>query len=184
METLIVGLGHRSRQGKNTAADIIHEAYPRETRIYGFADALYALCRIQGMRGKDGRRLQETGEDFRTPGCAMVGEVLVWTHRNFWVEVLLDRIATERPAVALIADMRHVNEAIVCEARVKVERVHADGSPWLVTDRDPNHISETALADYRDWTHQLRNVDGDRAGFEAQVLAFYRELRADKGLAS
>jgi hypothetical protein len=32
------------------------------------------------------------------------------TDRNLWVQIL-DRIATERPAVALITDMRHTNEA-------------------------------------------------------------------------
>lgn len=176
MDTLIIGIGHRARQGKDTAARVIHEAFPRETKLYGFADALYALCRIQGMRGKDGRRLQDVGETFRTPGAIDVAGVEVRTHRNFWVEVLLDRIATDRPAVALITDMRHTTEAAICEVRIKVERVDAEGRPWLATDRDPHHVSETALADYKGWTHVLRNVDGDQIGFEEQAVDLGRRI--------
>ncbi len=41
-----IGFGHRARQGKDTAARAIHYAFPRDTHILGFADALKAYARV------------------------------------------------------------------------------------------------------------------------------------------
>lgn len=182
--TLIIGFGNKARQGKNAAAEAIHAAYPRETKIFGFADDLYAVCRAQGMQGKDARRLQETGERFRQDGHVEIAGVQVRTHRRFWIDRLLDRVAIERPPVALVIDVRHVEEAEACDVAIKVSRFHADGRQWLADDRDPHHISETALDEFTGWDYKLVNVDGLRAGFEARVLSVYRDLRVAHGIAS
>lgn len=171
---ICIGFGHKARQGKGRAATVIHHAYPAETCVMGFADALYAHCRVtHGMRQKDGRLLQAEGERLRQ----LHGE-------DFWVRVALDRLADDPPAVALFYDARHLSEMAVCHERVRVERWHPDGRRFIAGDRDPTHISETALDGYHGWTQTFRNVTGARDAFDAAVLTWYAEVRRRYGLAS
>lgn len=179
---IFIAFGNKARQGKGTAARVIHEAFPRETKVYGFSDAVYTLCRLRGMRGKDAPMLQQVGEAYRQPGTLIIDEQHVQTHPNFWVDLLLDRIAFDRPAVALIEDMRHANEAAVCHYRVRVTRTAINGKPWFAPDRDPAHISETALDDYAGWTHRLTNVENHQGKFASDVLDMYRAIRRTHGL--
>lgn len=141
----ILGLGHRARHGKDTVARAIVSYCAQRgvyAKQYGFADALKAHCRVAfGMREKDAPLLQMVGTDLYRR-----------TDPNIWVRVLLDTIAEQEPDVAIITDVRFPNEAEAIRAKggavVKVERRNEDGSLWVAGDRNPNHPSEIALANY------------------------------------
>ena len=142
---LIIGLGNKARHGKNYAAKCMlahaaaHGVYGKE---YGFADALKAYCRVAfGMRKKDAPLLQYVGTDiFRKKDP------------DVWVRVLLDTIEDQQPDLAIITDVRFPNEANAVRAAggklVHVSRLNEDGSHYVAPDRDPLHLSETALDAY------------------------------------
>jgi hypothetical protein len=140
-ETLIVGIGHKARQGKNLTGTIlldIFRAIGVEAREYSFASALYDFCRINhGMTVKDAPLLQRVGVEQREK------DVNTWVRTVFW------RIAEDKPSVAIITDVRFPNEADAVKANmgymVKVSRYHADGSRFVDPSRPADHISETAL---------------------------------------
>lgn len=146
---MIVGFGFRARQGKDTAAWAIHRAYPELTRVYSFAAALKAHCRIaHGMTAKDPGLLQRIGVEARA------------ANPRIWLDAVLWQIAEDDPPVALIADCRFENEAAACDLTVRVERYRPDGSPFVAPDRDASHASETGLVAWPSWSAWLKAPDG------------------------
>ncbi len=172
--TLVIGFGHRARQGKDSAARFIVEAYPRVDIVrFGFADALRALCRVQyAMTEKDAPLLQRVGVSMRGY------DPEVWVRALYWT------IRERKPDVALITDARFPNEAAMIKGlggfMVKVERRLRDGSPYRADDRDPYHESETALSDYPDFDDTIENPDGDLTAFRCATLDAFRYLSAGR----
>jgi hypothetical protein len=169
---LVLGLGHKARHGKDTAAQAMLEAAPADVLRIGFADALYDYCRVEhGMTTKDAPLLQRVGVQFRTERDPLT-----------WIKAVYYKILDKRPKVAIIPDVRFTNEADFVKAlggyTIKVERRKADGSLYLTTDRDPNHVSETQLDGYA-WDLTITCRDGDVAGLRQNAvvaLNFYRSL--------
>lgn len=158
---LVIGMGHRARQGKDTVAKALVAECARRglyAKQYAFADALKAYCRVAfGMRQKDARLLQIVGTDvFRA------------SQPDIWVRVLVDTMREQAPDVALITDMRFPNEADAVVNMggytMKVERVG-----FIATDRDPNHPSETALANYT-FDEYVAALEGDMLGLQTSAL--------------
>lgn len=168
--TLVIGVGHKSRHGKDQAARFIIDAYPDvDIQRFGFADALKAYCRVElGMTSKDGALLQKVGVARRN------------VDTDVWVRALYHTLAERRPEVAIITDMRFPNEvAMVHEMggyAVKVERRLSDGRLFRTQDRDPDHSSETALDGFDGFNAVIDNPDGDMCGFEIATLDTFREL--------
>lgn len=170
---LLIGLGHKARHGKDlTARAMVRHAAAQglHARIYGFADALKAHCRVTyGMRAKDPHLLQIVGTE-------------VGRHSNpdLWVRVLMDTIQEQSPDVAIITDMRFPNEAAAVESAggylVKVSRMNADKSPWVSTDRDPQHASEIALDGFEHWHAEIKAVDGDQDGLTQLAISCFDAL--------
>lgn len=138
--TVIVGLGHRARHGKDTVAKLLHTLAPFDTKVYSFAAALKTFCRVNGwMTTKDGPLLQRVGtEVFRE--CV---------DPEMWVRVLELEIGEDAPRVALVPDMRFKNEKRFVEERgisVRVERRLTDGSLYVDPSRPATHRSEIDLA--------------------------------------
>jgi hypothetical protein len=169
--TTIIGFGNKARHGKDYSCQAIHENHPADTKIYSFATALKAYCRIQhGMTVKDGPLLQMIGtDDMRAQ------DPLVWVRTLYW------QIAEEQPAYALIADMRFPNEAEFIKSLggyiVRVTRVNADGSRYVAQDRDPNHPSEVALDYYEGWDKQIIAVSGDVTSLRRDALQVFDDVR-------
>lgn len=170
-DTLVVGLGHRARQGKDLAARFIAATYPHvDVQRFAFADALKALCRVDyDMTEKDAPLLQRVGVLKR---CE---DPEVWVRALYW------SIAERRPALALITDVRFENEVEMIRSIgghvVKVERTLPDGDIFCAADRDPRHISETALDDCL-WDAVIENPDGDLDAFRAHTHETFLQLSA------
>lgn len=171
-DTLVIGVGHKSRHGKDTAARFIEQAYPDVDVVrFGFADALKAWCRVRhGMTRKDGHMLQLVGVGKRQDDP------------DVWVRALYWEIIERAPAVAIITDMRFKNEVLMVREMgglvVKVRRSLPDGLLFRTTDRDPDHESETALDDFDDWDGIIHNPEGNMGAFEANTLWLFRQLTA------
>ena len=169
MKPLIVGFGNKARHGKDTVAGMVHCAMPAETRIYSFANALKGFARVLGMRSKDGTLLQALGTD-----------VFRRLNPDMWVDVLAAQIDEEQPRIALITDMRFVNEAAYVRRMggltIRVSRTEIDGRPWVSQDRDPNHPSETALDCYP-FDFDFECVSGDTNGLRTIAAVAERKIR-------
>lgn len=167
--TTVIGLGFRARCGKDTLASYMHALMPEESRVYHFADALKAWCRVQGMmKEKDGLLLQVIGTDvFRQR-----------VDSNIWVKCLQYQIEEDHPRVAIISDMRFPNEAEWVKSRggltVRLTRYLADGETEFISpDRPPDHPSEVALEGY-----QFHRAHGALGGDLRSLRAIARELIA------
>lgn len=156
MKTLLVGLGHKARHGKDTVANYVHVAMPRQTRIYSLAGALKSFARVLGMREKNGAVLQALG-----------AEVMRSLNPTIWIDILQAQIEEEAPRVALIPDVRFPNEAEWIKSQggitVKVARWDAYGKPYVAADRPADHPSEIALDHYL-FDYHFQVTSGDFGG--------------------
>lgn len=154
---LIIGLGFKARNGKDTlasmTADALRDLGVSSERL-SFADDLKALARCLGMQAKNAPALQKLGEACRE------------LDPDFWVKRLMLRVASSSALVVFVPDMRFPNElrrlwqqgAIT----IRVDRVLPNGETYTAADRDPTHVSETALANAQ-FDYRLVAPDGDLA---------------------
>jgi hypothetical protein len=172
----VIGFGHRARHGKDSAARILIEQFPRLVQRFSFADDLYAYCRIaHGMTTKDGPLLQRVGVGMRET----VDEAI-------WIRSVYSKLLDARPRVALITDVRFPNEVAFVRGlggtSVRVERRLADGSLYRANDgRDPNHPTEVACAADDYWDRTIINPDGDLATFTARVTRLFADVGSAAG---
>lgn len=212
-KTLIVGLGNRAQQGKDTAAEHIIQVFgkreegewgnyfPIDVRRYAFADALkvevfdwiQAQTFIESNFSATFDLPWEVGSYFWNRSYS-TEEKLAWVNRNkgqlrkllqkwgtefrrvqdsdYWVKKTLARIREEGPQVALITDMRFLNEAKAVDVTVKVKR------PGFVSGV-PLHSSETVLDDYPfQYILEATNLEELKEGAETLFV----EILEDKGV--
>lgn len=140
--TLIIGLGHKARHGKDSTAQILVELFPQYVKRFALADALRCYCRVaHGMTTKDAPLLQRVGVEMRE------------RNPSIWIDTLYWQLVENAPRIAVITDVRFNNEANFVRQMggmmVRVQRISpTTGEPFQATDRDPNHVSETELDSY------------------------------------
>lgn len=167
--TFVIGLGHKCRQGKDTAANYILKQFGGEK--FSFAKALYHVARVEhGMREKDPKLLQILGT-----------EVYRYTRgEDIWIRTAYYDVLDSRPTIAVFPDCRFENECKMVTDMggilIKVTRLNKDGSAFIAQDRDPNHPSEASLNDFDGWTFDLKIKDGDITGLHAEVDKIVRSL--------
>jgi hypothetical protein len=172
-ETFIFGFGHKACHGKDSAAQHLIESFPAYVKRFAFADALRCYCRVEyGMTTKDAPLLQRVGIEMRAK------KPTVWIDAVYW------QLVENAPPVAIITDVRFENEANFVKALggvlVRLERLNReDGMLYQATDRDPNHISETALNDYP-WDHTIQAFDVDE--LKVRVRSYFRTVIMAKTL--
>lgn len=219
--TLIIGFGHKARNGKDEAIKAIIAANPtRDIRRYGFGDALKrevneAAVAAGGMEKlfpvcvpdllpileiiEPGARYMTTvsptrkfemisydpNPDMSDPLCPYGKQraLLQWWGTEFrraqdpdyWVKKTMDRIASDRPEVALICDLRFPNEMAgingVGGYCVRVSRLGYKSDV-------PEHISEHALddVDRMDWDHVIEVPDGNLEQLQEEAVNAFELL--------
>lgn len=170
--TLVLGLGHRARQGKDLVVRLLQEVYPGRVQRVSMADAIKAYARVaHGMTVKDAALLQRLGVEARA------NDPDVWLRAAAWTIAELDADA-RRPQVVCIPDVRFANEWAFVErvggTLCRVDRLLEDGTRYVATDRPATHITETAL-DGWPWPHVIRARTGDLGTLRASAI----ELVAD-----
>lgn len=162
----VLGLGHRARHGKDTTARLLARLSNGDCVRYSFADDIYAVCRaLHGMTTKDAPLLQRVGVEMRE------------RDPEVWIRAVYTKIQQDQPKVAVITDVRFPNEADFVRGMgglmVRVSRFDEDGRPFVAPDRDPDHITEMALADDAWWDETITNVSGREGDFVREVESFY-----------
>jgi hypothetical protein len=171
--TLIIGLGHKARHGKDTAAEHIAATYGDKYQIkcYAFADNLKAefydaTCQRNHPYWRSGVAPSGFDSVHMRKSAITKQEKVAWCNENksvtgphlqvygtefrrkqnnfYWVDALRAEIEHDSPQIALIKDTRFPDEGVFVKSEggyvVKCER-----RGFLDPNRDPNHISETAL---------------------------------------
>lgn len=167
---IILGIGHKARHGKDTAANAILDYYgvrndlclkhdlPKYSIVHvqriGFADALYEMARNEyGMKEKDSVLLQRLGSEKRAEDP------------DYWVNRLATRISSTTD-ILVIPDTRYRNEAAWIKAAggyvLKITRLNADGTPFVDPSRPADHPSEIDLENYR-FDFEWKISDGHQA---------------------
>ena len=187
---LVIGFGHRARQGKNTAALAMLNSMPLDTHViqYAFGDALRSEVRVACAKYGGQHALitawKQSGLMPEWVICenAKPRTLLQWWGTDFrrakdpeyWVKRLKTTLDNHNPDVALITDVRFPNEldAIRAWGGVYVEVVNTGD-----TDIDVHgHPSEAALdgvrADY--WI-----VAGSRDECEEKAAGLFRQIVRD-----
>lgn len=163
----MIGLGHKARHGKDTAAKILSKEFGAQR--FSFADDIYAVCRVlHGMTVKDAPLLQRVGVQMREE-----------VDKDIWIKSVYAKMLQDRPHLAVITDVRFPNEFEFVKALggvcLKVERRLLDGSLFVDPSRPANHVSETAN-DHMPWDRVIVNEEGRLEDFEDRVLTVYLRL--------
>lgn len=183
MKPLIIGLGHKARQGKNVAAEAITNFYARQRIVdrefyagkllgnipfvqsIAFAESLYEICRKEyGMTEKDGKLLQD------------VGNLKRQEDPEYWLKRAWAKFSPTANII-LLTDLRYKNEADAIVAQggsiVDVQRFK-NGKRVIADDRPADHISEIELDGYPAFI--LSNTDGHEALFAEQAITLAEYL--------
>lgn len=181
---LLIGFGHRARQGKNTAALAALNSSPldMQIRLYAFADALRSEVRTACARMGSQYELIEQWKaagivpDWVTCDEPKPRSLLQWwgteyrrsKDADYWVKRLDKTLTEHKPEVALITDVRFPNE---------VDYIHSRGGYVVecVRTGDPDfavhpHWSETALDGYKNWDYCISADTVDACRNQAVVI--------------
>jgi hypothetical protein len=186
---LLIGLGNKARSGKDCAASAAVDYYQNQrdtakkhdrislapvAQTFRFAEALYEECRQNhGMTDKDAKLLQQVGTEYRDKDPL------------HWIKKCFEKIDTSAVEIALISDVRYLNEAAFIKYRggylINVVRLNSDGSQFIATDRPADHPSEIELDGYN-WDFRISAPSG-HAGLVGELAAtlveYVRSLEAD-----
>jgi len=151
---LIVGIGHKARQGKDWVAQYIHEELPEATKIYSLSDPIKQLISCLFNESEPSKRMLQ----------AFGTEVGRAADANCWINLFFRNLQHDNPPIALLPGIRFLNEVNMILAHggmlIEVQRLNADGTQYIAEDRDSQHCSETELDDF-DWPIVLSARSGD-----------------------
>ena len=171
---ILIGLGYKARQGKNYVANYMKEYNP-QVKLYAFADELKLYCKEHHNELEPQWQLaHQTKAHPAWKADAIYGctPILQWygtdvarkENPNVWVQALAKRLYAEKPDIAVITDVRFLNEAQFVKDNfgfmVEVRR-YKDGIQFIDAGRDPKHVSETALDGYEGWDYVIECQDGN-----------------------
>jgi hypothetical protein len=169
MPTRIIGLGHRSRMGKDTVATLLHAALKLDhgklkVKTVSFASKIKSICHeLYGWAGvKDEQHYENYPED-RATIIPYFGHdvVTLWikfgtpaireqVHQNTWVDYIIN--TNHKCDVLIVKDVRFYNEADpIIDAGGWVYKIHNPRVPY----RDS--VADNALEDYPRFTGTLIN---------------------------
>jgi hypothetical protein len=169
---MLIGLGHRARQGKDVVCSTLLELSQGKAKRYSFAEELKRYCAehhdalIQKYPHLDLTKKKDDEIYGYVDVLQYVGtEVFRKDDPYYWVNKLKTRIEQEQPELAIIPDVRFPEEAAYVKeqdgALVKVVRITAEGVPYIDPNRDPKHPSECALDNYQGWDFIIMAADGE-----------------------
>ena len=166
--TFVIGLGHKARHGKDSAAKHLMQKYGAAK--FSFGSGLYSVARCCfGMTAKNALLLQALGTE--------VGRAC---DSDRWIRNLYWQIRDDAPSIAVVPDCRFPNEFDFIKSLggvcIKVVRFNEDGSPFVAADRPSNHPSEIALDGCEDWDLQIGAKTGDLQMLHAKLDVFMRDM--------
>lgn len=207
METLVIAFGHKARHGKNTATRAIVDARgdKYDIREYAFANALKR--EVNEAAEKHGGMLAlfthlarhsrlpswvqyEPSPDMSDPLCPLGKQrtLLQWWGTEYrraedpyyWVKQLKKTLEAERPRVALISDMRFLNEAawVIKDKWNRTVRVDRHGFQDIATS---SHQSEHELDKFK-YHYELNVQDGNVEELRKDAVWIFDHIAVEQTL--
>jgi hypothetical protein len=186
---ILIGLGHRARQGKNTAALAMMQAVPvaSHARLYAFGDALRTEVNRAIRQCRTAHNLvaqfQEAGIMPEWVEAVYEGKqrsILQWWGTDYrrkqdpeyWTSRLKKTFVQQEPDIAFVTDVRFPNEAaMIHELGGFVVRVTRTTPPDIEVEE---HESERALDNYKGWDFHIDAAD--KTELINQSWDVYREI--------
>lgn len=170
-ERLKLALGHQARVGKDTLANYVANVAPTST--FSFAEDVYKIAEmIQKFLGKP---------VVKDPGLLQLIGTGLREHygNNIWIDRTMEKIKSEEAATdknIIVTDMRFQNELeTLKENGFTTIKIMRENRP---IDRDPNHISEIALANAKfDYTI---NNNSSLEDFIKEIDNVVNDIRKEK----
>jgi len=180
MEDFYIGLSGKIGSGKDTVADIIEKHFQRKVDRRSFATRLKEVVAVLTRTSFD-MNLTQKGKEYVPDSCGgkSLGELQQIIGENFrnninidiWVNCAFEDKPVEYK-IKLFTDVRLVNEAVAIEKRngllIRINGDPGDVRKNNVANRDLNHISETALDDWK-FEHVIEN-NGTKKELKKRVL--------------
>lgn len=168
--TLVLGIAGRACHGKTTAADAIQSAILRSEVLGVFTCGIYDIGGLVLQYCIANKLLPNKKRTELTDGekevLVNVGKAQREVNENFWINTIFQKIKDDNLDVAIIPNVRYLNEAQrVKDAGGHIVRVRAlnpDGSEYISPDRPANHPSETELHNYNADYHITARRGEDR----------------------
>jgi len=144
---IVIGITGRSQNGKSTAA----KAVSKEAASGGLAPAVFELSHyVLADAIRQGRiepsKTRADCDDADVKQLVLVGMERRSRDPDYWVRILAEDISAKNPDVALVPNLRFLNEAAMIRqlggSIVRVVSYVVDGVEYISRDRDANHVSE------------------------------------------
>jgi hypothetical protein len=195
-KSLCIGVGHKSRMGKNVVVDHLVKTFKDklDVRSYAFADdlkvelydfahfqrlafpSLALLSNLPGGQTLSATRLEKIAwfdanrKKLRTLAQLYGTEFRRAQDPFYWSSRLAEQIRKDEPDVALISDMRFANEARMCDITIQVMRNGFKLDPAV-----GKHVSETSL-DLWPYTYTIKADDGDLATLKRRAAQLFEKI--------
>lgn len=189
MKTMLIGLTGNAEHGKNAAADVIVEwvrGNGGTAGIFEISGMILNECVKLGLLPPGSVRNQQDKEQNRI--LMEHGSNRRSEDPDYWVNGIGGIVPAMRDSglnVAICPNIRFATEGAGIRAEGGtiwlIQRINKDGSKFVSTTRDPNHITEKVVgtwpADY-----YLSNMDGHGALLEQTVITYFEYVSALQAL--
>ena len=146
---ILLGVCGRARAGKNSVAEGIYleaQRLKKHVRIYEFSE--YVLKDLLLKYPKFPMKREEL-TSFDLTYLVKHGLSMRQQNAYYWVDELFNDIYRDQPEVAILPNIRFLNEAEAVRSYgkpgkiIRVKSLIRDGVEFISTDRDPNDNMET-----------------------------------------
>lgn len=174
MEPLMLGLAGKAECGKTIGSRIITEWVEQQnggkTAIVELSGLILEECWELGLipngQPRDGKNAEQNKIIIEH------GRVRREADENYWMNQVIKKMCSSGADVAICPNIRFPLEAKAIKAaggvNIKINRLNADGSPFISTTRDPNGVTETILDLWRADFH-IYNMTGHGTLFQNQM---------------
>lgn len=176
---MLIGLSGKAEHGKTDSAryikEWVEESHGGRCDVIEISAMILAECIERGLLPEG---------SVRNPKDPVQNKILI-DHGSFrreanpmhWTDKFLEFVAGTTADVVVCPNVRMPQEAeAVLDAGGtvwRVNRLNKDGSPYVTTTRDPKHVTECALDDFKRFSFVITNVDGHPALLKEVIITHF-----------
>ena len=165
---ILIGISGKKQAGKNTVATILAQKLGKQCVEYAFADALKLevaqACKVSVA-------VIEMHKETYRPLLQAWGSLRRAKNVDYFTEIVVRKILAQKPEVAILTDVRYLNEA---------ECVRKAGGYLIRVARstavDDTHESETSLDHFTEWDGLILNT-GSMVHLKVEVDDTIKKLK-------
>lgn len=180
MDTIVLAVGSRARQGKGIFCDAMSDHCSRvgvSFGLYDFGPTVLEYCVSEGLLPNVAR---STLSPDQIKVLIDVGVGKRKENELFWVDRIHRKVKNDRRRIAVLCGVRFLNEIEFVKSlggyTVQVIRLNSNGSRFVSPDRDPNAEIESGLDSFL-WDFRITNVADRPFWLRRQAVALIDYVR-------